>query len=157
MTGLDTDLRSLAFFLADHAAVESGKVYVNGGFFNRLQFPTFPATVSIGVVAVLHVPWRAYHQAHTFSIALVDSDERPMGPQFGGQFQVGAAADMKVGDPTIMPLAAMLNGLPFDQPVDCAFVLEVDGVEIDRCPLRVVQVAGGPRVEAPGSGDVSAG
>ena len=30
----ETDLYATAFFLGDHASVENGKVYVNGGFIN---------------------------------------------------------------------------------------------------------------------------
>ena len=35
-----------AFFVADHADVVGGKVYVNGGFWSRLQFPSYPAVTS---------------------------------------------------------------------------------------------------------------
>lgn len=34
-------MHAAAFFLADHASVESGKVYANGAFWNRLNFPTY--------------------------------------------------------------------------------------------------------------------
>ena len=37
--------------------VVGGKVYVNGGFWSRLQFPSYPAVVPhIAIVAALHVP-----------------------------------------------------------------------------------------------------
>ena len=38
-----TDIYAEAFFTADHGAVENGKLYVNGGFWNRLGFPSYPA------------------------------------------------------------------------------------------------------------------
>jgi hypothetical protein len=136
----ETDIHASAFFLADHAAVENGKVYVNGGFVNRLGLPALPATVSIAVVAVLHVPWRAYHQRHKFAIGVVDADENRLPLRIEGEFQVGAGPDMKVGEPTIMPVSAVINALPLDGPGTFSFTLEVDGTKIARWPVYVVQV-----------------
>ena len=50
------DFKALALFTADHAAVENGKVYVNGGFWDVLNQPSYPAQVSISLVAVISVP-----------------------------------------------------------------------------------------------------
>jgi hypothetical protein len=142
MTQADTDLHALAFFLADHAAVENGKVYSNGGFWNRLNFQSFPAVVSFSVVAVLHIPWRAYHQPHKFAVWFEDADGQRLPGEIEGEFQVGAAPEMKVGDPTIMPFAANVGNFTFARPGDSAAVLTVDGAEIARWPFRAVQVFG---------------
>jgi hypothetical protein len=138
MTRADTDIHSVAFFSADHAAVESGKAYVSGAFWNRLNVATFPSPISLGIVAVLHVPWHAYHKKHVFQIALEDADGRRLPVELKGEFQVGSAPDMKVGDPTLVPIATMLNGLPIERPGTLSFVLLIDGGEIDRWRIDIV-------------------
>ncbi len=138
--GTATDIHAEAFFLADHAAVENGKVYVNGGFVARVGLPSYPANVALAVVAVLYIPWRAYHQTHKFLITAEDADGKEMPLRIEGDFQVGAAPDMKVGDPTIMPFAAVINALPILGPGRYSFVLAVDGGEIDRWAFQAVQV-----------------
>ncbi len=50
------DFEALALFTADHATVENGKVYVNGGFWDTIFQPSFPALVSVALVAVIKVP-----------------------------------------------------------------------------------------------------
>ncbi len=141
---LETDLHARAFFLADHAAVENGKLYANGAFWNRLAFPSFPAVYTFSVIAVLHIPWRAYHRPHRFSVWFEDADRRRMTGQFEGDFTVGSSPEMRVGDPTIMPLAATVGNFTFPQPGDYAAVLSVDGTEIARWSFRATQVFGVP-------------
>jgi hypothetical protein len=143
----DTDIRSVAFFTADHAAVENGKAYISGAFWNQINLPAFPAAVTVAVVVVLHVPWRAYHQRHSFAVTVVDADGKALPVEFKGEFQVGSAPEMKVGQPTIIPLAVVANGMPVERPGDLSFVLSVDGTEIDRWSVLVRQVA----MQGPGS------
>jgi hypothetical protein len=134
------DLFSPAFFMADHAAVESGKLYANGAFWNRLQFPSYPAVVTFGIAAVLSIPWRAYHQPHKFSIWFEDADGKKLSGDLQGEFTIGAAPDMKVGDPTIMPIAATVGNFAISSAGDYSAVLNVDGQELNRWPFRAVQV-----------------
>jgi len=45
-----------AFFTADHAEALNGKVYLNGGFWNRLNYPQHPAVIpTMALVAVVSV------------------------------------------------------------------------------------------------------
>ncbi|MGB9376930.1 MAG: hypothetical protein WCB04_05380 [Mycobacteriales bacterium] len=133
----DSDVTSLAFFLADFAAVESGKAYVSGGFWDRIAVPEFPSAAFFSVVAVIRVPWDAYDVVHNFAITVHDADGAELAPGFDGQFQVSGALHLRVGDPTIMPVTATIPGMSFAAPGDYAFVLQIDGAEIDRWPLRV--------------------
>jgi hypothetical protein len=136
----DTDIQALAFFPADHAVVVQGKLYVNGGCWDRLQFPTYPQVLPISVVAVLVVPPRAYLQDHTFEIDLEDADGKPAGVHVEGQFRVGADPNMRVGDPSTLPIAVPVNTVTVERPGHYAFVLRVDGTEISRYRLRAVQL-----------------
>lgn len=136
----ETDLRAEVFFLADHAAVESGKLYCSGGCWNRLGFPAFPTVFTFSVAAVLHVPWRAYHRDHKFAVWFENADGARLGGEMAGEFKVGAAPEMKVGDPTLLPFAGVISNFTFPKPDDYAAVLSVDGAEIARWPFRVAQV-----------------
>lgn len=133
-------ISSLAFFLADFAVVESGKAYISGGFWDRIAVPEFPSSAFFSVVAVIHVPWTAYHQLHSFSISVEDADGTELAPGFDGQFQVSTAPHLQVGDPTIMPVTGSIPGMAFEAPGDFSFILRINGDEVDRWPLRVLQV-----------------
>ena len=144
MTTLGTDLHAVAFFMADHASVESGKVYANGAFFTRLRFATFPAVSNFSVVVVIEVPWREHHAPHSFSIRFEDADARPLFGDLQGEFRVGTAPDAKVGDQTLVPMAAAVTNCKFPNPGDYVAVLRIDGAEAERLAFRVVQVPADP-------------
>jgi len=137
---MDSGISSRAFFLADFAVVESGKAYVSGGFWDRIAVPEFPSSAFFCVVAVVHVPWSAYHQVHNFPISVEDAGGTELAPGFDGQFQVGSAPHLNVGDPTIMPITGSIPGMTFEAPGDFSFILRINDNEIDRWPLRVLQV-----------------
>ncbi|MGO9078768.1 MAG: DUF6941 family protein [Streptosporangiaceae bacterium] len=141
------DLHAEAFFTADHAVVESGKLYVNGGFWSRLNFPSFPMVHNFAVCVVLHVPWRAHHQRHTFAISFEDADGQTSPNRLEGQFQTGTAPDMRTGDYSLVPIAVMVNGFVLQRSGDYSAVLEIDGTEVSRWRFRAVQVV--PTASAP--------
>lgn len=143
MTDLpENELFAQAFFLADHAVVENGKLYANGAFWNRLAFSSFPASATFSVVAVLHIPWRALHTEHRLTAWFQDADSVRMPVEFQATFKLGASPDMKVGDPTILPVSAVVGNFTFPKPGDYAAVLEVDGVELAKWSFRASQVPG---------------
>lgn len=133
----DAALRAELFFVADHAAVESGKLYCSGGCWDRIGLPEFPAVHHFSVAAVLNIPWHAYNQSHSFTIWFEDADGNRHGAEVAGDFEVAAAPDMKVGDPTRLPFAGTFNNFEFPQPNDYAAVMEVDGTEVARWSFRV--------------------
>lgn len=134
------DFQSLALFTADHAAVENGKVYVNGGFWDVLRQPSYPAQVAFSLVAVIQVPARAYLEDHGVAVEMVDADEERLPLKIEGGIRVGAAPDLKPGDPTVLSFAFALNGVTLERAGDYWFVLSVDGNEIGRYRIRAVQV-----------------
>lgn len=141
---MPVDLHAEAFFTADHAVVESGKLYVNGGFWSRLSFPSFPVVHNFAVCVVLHIPWRAHHQRHTFAVSFEDADGQLTSNRVEGQFQTGTAPDMRTGDYSVVPIAIGVNGFVLQRAGDYAAVLQVDQTEINRWRFRAVQVFGAP-------------
>jgi hypothetical protein len=150
---IPTDIYAEAFFPADHAAVENGKLYVNGGFWNRLNFPTYPAVLTFSIVAVIHIPWRAHHQNHTFSISFQDADGQTTPNRLEGKFSTGTSPDMRPGDSTDFKFAVQVSNFVFQRAGDFAAVLQVDGTEIKRWRFRAVQVVGAsPTMPPPQAG-----
>lgn len=132
----------VAFFASDHAEALNGKVYINGGFWNRLTYAQYPAVVpAMSVVAVIQVPFHEYQKDHQVRIGMVDEDGQPTPLKVDGTFRVGASAEMRPGDPTLMPIAIGISGLRIEQAGDYSFTLSIDGEELDRYPIRAVQVA----------------
>jgi hypothetical protein len=137
------DFRAIGFFTADHAVVESGKVYASGAYWQTLAFPQFPAALpAAAIVAIISIPWHANNSDHQLSIDLVDSDGHRK-PEFeiSGQFRGAAGPQMKYGEPGLLPVAIPVFGLEFGQPGDYSFVLRVDGQELARYAVSVRQAA----------------
>ena len=133
----ETDLYATAFFLADHASVENGKVYVNGGFWNAMQFGTFPAASTFSIVGVINVPWSAQNQLHKFAVTFTDADGHQLGGEFSGEFQITPNPDAGVGEPFLMPIAAVANGFVFQAPGHYSAVLQIDDEELSRWGFKV--------------------
>jgi hypothetical protein len=136
---MPTDLFAAAFFIADHAVVESGKLYVHGGAWNRAAYSSYPAVQALSIAAVLHIPWRAHGQTHTFLIEFEDADGQKVGGRLEGRFQAQTPPDARTGEYSVVPVAAQLGGFVIPRPGDYAAVLQVDGTEIDRWQFRAVQ------------------
>jgi hypothetical protein len=133
------DFEALALFTADHAAVENGKVYVNGGFWYLLHQPSYPAQVSISLVAVIKVPSRAFLEDHLVTVEMVDADEERLPLRIEGGVRVGPGPHLNPGEPAILPLAFPLSGVVVERAGDYWFVLSVDGKELTRYRIRAVQ------------------
>jgi hypothetical protein len=133
------EIQAFAFFLADHVVVENGKLYVNGGFWNQVYSAEYPVVRAFGLAAVLHIPWRKHHQGHAFTVTFEDADGRPLTARFEGQFRVGTAPNMRVGDFTVMPVAAFVTNFVLDRPGDYAARLEVNGAELARWRFRAIE------------------
>jgi hypothetical protein len=131
----------LAFFTADHAVVESGKVYINGGFFNRVYHPVFPAPLSIAVVCLIEVSAEQFQRDHQFTLDLQEEagETNPVVSIQGG-FRVAPMPDAEPGEPSQVPLAVPLTGLSLPRAGDYWFVLSINGHEVARHKVRAVQV-----------------
>lgn len=137
-----TTLESQAFFPADHAAVENGKVYASGAFWTVLRFPQFPAVLpAVSLVAVIRVPFHANLAEHSLAIGLVDQDEKAVGMRIEGMFRTAPTIEQKYGAPSLTAVAFPIHGLRIDRPGEYAFVLSVDGKLLDRYHFAAIQVA----------------
>lgn len=140
------EFQALALFTADHAAVENGKVYVNGGFWDTIQQASYPALVSVSLVAVIKVPSSAFLEDHRVTVEMVDADEKRLPLRIEGNVRVGPTPYMNPGEPSTLPLAFPLNGVSLERAGDYWFVLSVDGKEIARYRIRAVQAVAVPQL-----------
>lgn len=142
MTSSPLDFTVKAFFTADHATVENGKLYVNGAGWNRLRFSSFPQVIPcLSLVAILEVPFRHYNAPHTFRFGLEDPDKAPLPLAIAGNFRVGASPDLEYGDPTMMPIAVPVYGLAIPRAGTFSFVFSVDDEALGRYQVKATQLA----------------
>jgi hypothetical protein len=134
-------IKVAAFFTADHVDAVGGKLYANGGFFNMLRFPAYPAIVpTLGIGASLVVPWHAYQQDHQFVVTLHDEDRRELPLRIEGAFRVGADLLLRHGDPSIINLAGNVTNVVFERPGHYHLVLHVNDEPLARWDLHAVQL-----------------
>lgn len=133
------DFEALAFFAADHAAVESNKVYVNGGFWHSVLNETFPVRLVGSLVAVIKVPAQKHLEDHRITIELTGPDGEDLPFRVNGGFRLGVSPYLDRGDPSIMPLAFPIEGLVLPRAGEYCFILSIDGSELKRCRIRAIQ------------------
>ena len=142
-------------FVADSVVAVEGKLYAQGAGWNVISTPQLPVRhARIGLGFIIHVPYTATNVMHRFDVRLDDSDggrvalgEAPPGTasddgklySVSGQFTVGRPALLPAGDEQIVVLALNFDGLVFPKADAYNFVVEIDGDERKRLPIRVSQ------------------
>jgi hypothetical protein len=145
-------------FLADAAEAINGKIYALGIGWNivqTMQFPTVHPRMSIGIT--IHVPYTATNQNHKLIVRLEDEDGHPipLGDQpsatpddppqpvteLGGEFNVGRPPLLPPGDEQVVSLTMTINGLKFERPGLFTWTFAIDGTEMRRLPMRIIQIA----------------
>jgi hypothetical protein len=136
-----TQTSVLAFFAADHVAVTpDAKVYVSGGFFGLLRFPTFPANLAtLGVAAVLELPFHDQMQDHTIRIGLRGPDNQELPVRVEARFRSAPSVETQFGDPGLVPFGVTLTNVQIPGPGAYHLVLWFDGVEKKTYRMRAVQ------------------
>jgi len=142
-------------FLADSVAVAEGKLYIQGGGWNRIMVGSLPARHDrIGIGLQLRADGTV-RGPHRFELRVLDPDDR--------ELTLGADGDVRRpgGEVTIqggsgvediaIPLAINLDGMVLERPGRYRLVVSVDGE--DRLMLAfVVQLRTGTQAPVSGSG-----
>jgi hypothetical protein len=142
-----TRTRIVAFFVADHVGSASdGKLYVNGGFFSLLRFPSFPAMLpTLGIGAVIEIPFQDSLRDHAIRIALRDSEGQELKLRVEASFRNSLSPESQFGDPSIIPFGVTVTNLEIPAPGVYELVLWFDNEERKIYRLRAVQV-GAPNI-----------
>ncbi len=94
-----------ALMLADWAETINGKLYVQGGGWDRwLLAPNRP--VEFAIAASILTPWSLANQEREFSIAIESEDGAAVAPLLTGSFTVGRPPDARPGQLFRSPLTA---------------------------------------------------
>jgi hypothetical protein len=142
--------------VADSAVSAEGKLYLQGAGWNVITVQSLPAHhARVGLGILIHVPWAATNQNHSFAVRVLDSDnnEIPLGEappeiptedgkirRFGGGFNIGRPPMVLPGDEQVIPLAINLDGLLFEKADTYRFVISVDGQDMKALRVRVMPV-----------------
>jgi hypothetical protein len=152
-----TSMSVLAFFAADHVAVSpDAKMYVNGGFFGLLSFPTFPANLgTLGVAAVLQLPFHDTMQDHTIRIGMRGPDGQELPVRVDATFRAAPRPETQFGDPGMVPFGVTLTNVQIPTAGLYCLVLWFDGIEKATYRVRAVQIpmvaSSGAPASVPGS------
>jgi hypothetical protein len=131
-------MRFTSAMLADQAQVTAGKLFVLGGGFDTLTTRSTPAMHrAIAVVLVAEVGPSDRNRDLEVTIRLVDEDGGETGIEATGRFRVGAPSSLPAGATSSVPLVTMFNNVRFEKAGGYVFVVEHEGVESARIPLRV--------------------
>ena len=139
-------------FLADSVEAVNGKIYALGAGWDMVgvaQFPTRHPRIGLGIL--IRVPYDATNRQHKVEITLHDADggihplaQNPSNPEkklnnLSASFNIGRPPHLLPGDSQQVPLAMNLDGMVFEAPGSFSFVISIDGVEVKRLPLRMVE------------------
>jgi hypothetical protein len=125
--------------VCDAAQVADGKLYILGAGWSLCGPGPFVHSLAVKI----DVPWDQANRKHTLSARLVSEDgasislgEPPQELRFESEFEVGRPPGMVEGTPLIVPFAIALG--PMDLPPDAGYswIVEIDGIEIDRTSFR---------------------
>lgn len=140
-------------FLCDSVVSAEGKLYVQGAGWNTIWAQKFPARhPRVGIGIIVHIPYTATNQVHKLEIRIEDQDGNvmPLGDaapgtesadgkirRLGGEFNVGRPPMLPAGDQQVVALAIQVDGLSFEEPNMYNVVIDLDGSEAKRIPMRV--------------------
>ena len=132
--------------LADWAEIVAGKLYLQGGGWERVAVPSFPFARNIAIVVGLTVPWGATNQRYTVRVTVLNEDTQQEFMRVEGQLETGRPAGLPPGQAqSVMMAVNNASGLPAAGTYLVA--VEIDGEERGRKSFRAEQVpgAGQPR------------
>jgi len=148
-----TSTSVLAFFAADHAVLApDAKVYVNGGFFNLLRFPAFPATMpTLGIGALLEMPFQDTMQDHMLRIVLRGPEHQELPVRVEARFRTAPSIESQFGEPHLVPFGVTISNVEIPAPGVYHLVLSLGNEEKATYRMRAFQV---PMVMSTGAAPV---
>lgn len=116
--------------LADYAEAINGKLYIQGGGWDRYPASTGPVTCALAIM--FRFRWDETNQPRKVVIRLMDQDGKVVEPQAGvpveieAMVEVGRPPGVPAGTELTAPIAVKLAGLPLEIG-RYVFTIEVDG------------------------------
>ena len=138
--------------MADRAEVVNGKLYLMGGAWDRIQPPTFPHRMILGIALGVRIPFAHTDDQHTVAVEMQQDEQRLVG--FEAKLTTGRPPGM-AGMDMLVPMAF---NIPVAIPAEGQVVLRaaVDGRAPRRHEIRVTPTSASAPPD-PGSGDPAGG
>ena len=95
--------------LADWAESINGKLYVQGGGWDRKLLPPEGQPISFAIAAGILVPWHLTNQPHKFSLSIETGDGTPIGQAIEGAFNMGRPVNSTPGQKFRASLVARID------------------------------------------------
>lgn len=123
--------------LGDYAHIADGKLYLQGGGWERLSVNTkFPVRQMLGIAQSILVPWDETNQPIDLQVDIQTADGASL-VKGKNQVKVGRPPDHPPGMP-IRVMSATNLGLEFKEPGSYVIVSTLDGKEATRTPFYII-------------------
>ena len=90
--------------IADHADIAGGKLYLNGGGWDRYQMGTFPAQLRLAVAVGIRVDWDETNRATPVRVTVEDDDGTEL-VSVNGSANVGRPPRLTPGSSQLIQMA----------------------------------------------------
>jgi len=123
--------------LADWAETLGGKLYIQGGGWDRKLFQAEGRPSSFAVAAGILVPWNLTNMQHSFALTFETGDGASFGPNINGGFNMGRPAKSTPGQKFRAALAVRID-MPLPGLGSYSVSLNVNGEISKRVSFYVV-------------------
>lgn len=127
--------------LADASEAINGKVYVLGGGWNVLRFPTLPQNWNISIALGVDVAWDETNQPHSLELVVENPDGAVVTDEFSASFETGRPPGLPPGQEQRV-VVSLVTKATLSAAGPHAAVARVNGDEIGRTRFYVVRVPG---------------
>ena len=121
--------------VADRAEVVNGKLYLMGGAWDRIQPPTFPHRMILGIALGVRIPFAHTDDQHTVAVEMQQDEQRLVG--FEAKLTTGRPPGM-AGMDMLVPMAF---NIPVAIPAEGQLVIQasLDGRGIRRHEIKALR------------------
>ncbi|MFL5798146.1 MAG: DUF6941 family protein [Actinomycetota bacterium] len=128
--------------LCDAAQVVSAKLYVMGGGWDRVQLPSYPATLPVSLAVGVRVEWTETNSRHKLVVRGMSEDADRELFRAEGEFEVGRPPGTPHGMSQLFQVAM---NVPLQLPEPGSYTIEAsvdEGTVVRSFPFLAVSVPG---------------
>jgi hypothetical protein len=141
--GAGMELQFDYLLVADGAQVVGGKLYVLGGGWDRIQFPSYPQSLQAALAFGVRVPWRETNRRHKFVIRGTTADGDKQLFEVQGEFETGRPPGMPRGMAQLFQAAVSMPTLQVPEAGHYTIEATIDDGKARRTfPYYAVQIPG---------------
>lgn len=132
-------MESAFTLLSDKSEALNGKLYVVGGGWNLLSFPTLPQQFGFSIGLGIDVSWNETNQRHRLQVSVENPDGERLGDPFALEFETGRPPGAVQGQDQRLVMSLDTEQV-FQMHGPHAVVVSVNDDEIGRSRFQVIRV-----------------